>query len=229
MDNTQNALEFDDVEHYAVIRARRIAARSTEGPFDDELAGWLLSSLQQWWMAHCYHVADPGVADHFCTAVNAALPHLDRDLRFQAIARGVLTVVRVGGPGARATAKGLVTLLGLDPDPTPLGLLLDEWEGLSSALDGEAPPVAAGHLAIMLRQLVNLVADPETTDARRSELIATATTTLGAIAYAREAQSDLWSAAGDLSCIWGHDSETALLARLVLCSELLEMLEREST
>jgi len=222
MDTSENTME-----NFAIVRAERIAARAHDGPHDEELPGWLLASIQRWWMAHEYHLADPAVAECFCGAVDAALPHLDRDRRFQAIARGVPSVVRVGGPGARPTAKGLITLLGLDPDPTPLSLLMDEWQGLALALDGETSSVAAEHVAIMIRQLVNLVADPETVDARRSELISTATTTLGALAYTREAENDLWSAVGDLCCIWGHDSEVALLARLVLCSELLEMVTRE--
>lgn len=216
------------IENFAIVRAERIATRAHAGPHDEDLTGWLLASIQRWWMAHEHHLADPAVAEHFCEAVDSALPHLNRDRRFQAIARGVLSVVRLGGPGARPTAKGLITLLGLDPDPTPLSLLMEEWQGLGPALDGETSGIAAEHVAVMLRQLVNLVADPETIDAQRSELIATATTTLGALAYTREAENDLWSAVGDLCCIWGHDSEVALLARLVLCSELLEMLERES-
>ena len=64
---------------------------------------------------------------------------------------------------------------------------------------------------------------PRRVDARRSGLISTAATVLGALAYSREAENDLWVAVGDLRCIWGHDGEVALLARLVLCGELPEM------
>lgn len=216
----------ESIETFAVLRANRIAARVAEG--GDELCGWLLSSLQRWWQAHEPQLRDHEVAQAFCDAVSASLPHLDRDRMSQALARGLLSDIREGGTQVSAAARGLVTLLGLDPDATLLSLNRDEWESAHRWLSSERPLPAAEHLLALVHQTISLIGDPETQEQQRLDLIDSASAALGEIALDRSSEHDLWHVIADLNQLWASGSEVARLARLMSSTELLAMIVRES-
>jgi len=120
-------------ETFAIERAARISLQAVTGDPGDDLAGWLLGALQRWWMAHSTQLSNPGVTMAFCDAIEDALPQLGRDLRSEAMVRGFVSAIREGTGDGSATARGLVVLLGLDPEATPLSCHIAEWEVIAES------------------------------------------------------------------------------------------------
>lgn len=214
---------------FAITRIERVATRARTENSSDDLTGWLLSSIQRWWLSHSHLLDIPQVAQSFCDAIGATLPHLEHALLTQARARGFISSIRDAGPGVYSDARALVTLLGLDPDPSVQSLLVDEWRGLPIAVAGETSLEIATHGIALVNQTINVIADPETTDAQRIDLIDLASTTLADVAQSQAARSDLWLAIADINHRWRDDEALARLARLALSCELLDLIRRDAS
>jgi len=209
-------------ETLAIDRAARISLRATTGDPNEDLTGWLLGALQRWWMAHAAQFSNPGVCMAFCDAVEDALPQLGRDLRSQAMVRGFISAIRQGPGDGSATARGLVVLLWLDPEATPVSCHIAEWDAVVESTSGEDSWAVADYLLILLRQALSLIGDPATNEASREDVVAAVVTGLAQVAYLREKSDDLWLALGDIASINHGDSWLARVARMHWAIEVLE-------
>jgi hypothetical protein len=211
----------------AINRASRIALRASSPDADDYLAGWLLGSLQRWWMMHRRLVTEAGVRDVFADAVESSLRHLERTDGDRRVLTGFVASLRDSEPAVRyAVARALVVHLGLDPDATVLSQHLSEWDHAPTSVEGDTDDEAATYLASLTRQSIILAADPDTSPETREEIIATAYSNLRHIACTRSRNDDLWTAVtAGLHAFPGDDD----LTRLARLSYVVETLKRRAT
>lgn len=221
MTNDMNLFHLTESD-IAISRAQRITAKASTPDDNDDFDGYLYGAIQRWWMMHRRLVVNRSVREAFADAVDASLQHFEFTGTLRSLIYRLVRNLRDCEPDiAFAVARGLMVQLGLDPDATVLSQHRTEWACSLATVDTETDREAATYLAILSRQAVLLIADPETPSDQRSEICTQATESLRAIASSRAYRNELWtSVANSVSEFFGDD-DASRVARLALVIEVL--------
>jgi hypothetical protein len=207
---------------FAITRLRRITQQATD-PNSGDIEGWVHNTLQRWWMTHHPLIQNADVREVFCDAVDASIVHLSHARASCHLINPVVADLRRGEPGTTAMARFVMIGCGLDPDATPLSLLMHDWAQVADSCGDDPDGDAATYVSVLTRHTLQMLADPELLQVERTDLISAAVAGLRTVAASRSQSHEMWSAVTVTLCEFG-DGDVAHTARLFVALDLLEVI-----